>query len=157
MKNTAVIIAIKSWENEQIRFNKALDKISDEHLLQEVAPTKNTGIYLLGHCAAVTDAMMPLLGLGQKQYPDAEKIFITTADKAGQQMPTAAEVKEMFVKVTTAFSEAIKNMTAKEWLTKHNSVSAEDFEKEPHRNKLSVLVSRTMHQAYHGGQISLLV
>jgi DinB superfamily len=112
MNNTTIMIALKSWENEQIRFNKVLDKISDEQLLQEIAPTKNTGIYLLGHCAAVTDAMMPLLGLGQKQYPDAEKIFITTADKSGQQIPTTAEVKEMFAKVNTAFSEAIKNMPA---------------------------------------------
>jgi uncharacterized damage-inducible protein DinB len=156
MNNIEINIALKSWENEQIHFNKVLEKISDEQLLQEIAPGKNTGIYLLGHCAAVTDAMMPLLGLGQKQYPDAEKIFITTADKAGQQMPTAAEVKEMFAKVNTAFSEAIKNMPVEEWLNKHNSVSADDFAKEPHRNKLSILVSRTVHQAYHGGQISLL-
>jgi uncharacterized damage-inducible protein DinB len=155
--NNEIKIALKSWENEQTRFNKVLDKISDETLLQEVAPAKNTGIYLLGHLAAVTDAMMPLLGLGQKLYPDAEKIFITTPDKAGQAMPTAAEVKTMFAKVNTAFSEAIKNMPEEEWLHKHNSVSAEDFAKEPHRNKLSVLLSRTVHQAYHGGQISLLV
>jgi hypothetical protein len=47
-------------------------------------------------------------------------------------------------------------MLLEEWLTKHNSVSAEDFAKEPHRNKLSVLISRAMHQAYHGGQIALL-
>jgi uncharacterized damage-inducible protein DinB len=157
MNHIEINIALKSWENEQIRFTKVLDKISDTTLLQEVAAAKNTGIYLLGHLAAVTDAMMPLLGLGQKLYPDAEKIFITTPDKAGQQMPTAAGVKEMFAKVNTAFSEAIKNMPEEEWLHKHNSVSAEDFAKEPHRNKLSVLLSRTVHQAYHGGQISLLV
>jgi uncharacterized damage-inducible protein DinB len=155
--NIEIKIALKSWESEQIRFNKVLDKISDETLLREVAPAKNTGIYLLGHLAAVTDAMLPLLGLGQKLYPDAEKLFITTPDKSGQAMPTAAEVKEMFAKVNTAFSEAIKNMPEEEWLHKHNSVSAEDFAKEPHRNKLSVLLSRTVHQAYHGGQISLLV
>jgi hypothetical protein len=35
-------------------------------------------------------------------------------------------------------------------------MTEEDFEKEPGRNKLSVLINRTNHMAYHLGQLVLL-
>ena len=42
------------------------------------------------------------------------------------------------------------------WLGRHMSVSPEDFVKEPHRNKLNVLINRTGHMANHIGQMNLL-
>jgi hypothetical protein len=36
------------------------------------------------------------------------------------------------------------------------TVSPEDFAKEPHRNRLNVLISRTNHMANHIGQLLLL-
>jgi hypothetical protein len=38
---------------------------------------------------------------------------------------------------------------------KHTSVSAEDFAKEPHRNRYTILLTRTMHMALHFGQFVL--
>jgi len=55
-------------------------------------------------------------------------------------------------KLTTHFA----NMTPAQWFERHTAVSEEDFAKEPHRNKLNVLLSRTTHQAYHLGQLILL-
>jgi hypothetical protein len=46
--STVVQNAINNWNSEQTGFNKVLDKITDEQLLQEIAPNKNTGIYLIG-------------------------------------------------------------------------------------------------------------
>jgi DinB superfamily len=156
MNKSAIQNAINIWNSEQTRFNKALDKITDEQLLQEIAPNKNTGIYLLGHLMVVADAMMPLLGFDEAKHTALFEAFVKMPDKSGQQFPTSTEVRKMYVDVMATLNEAIKNMPLEEWLTKHNSVSAEDFAKEPHRNKLSVLVSRAMHQAYHGGQIAML-
>jgi hypothetical protein len=34
-------------------------------------------------------------------------------------------------------------------------VSEEDFEREPHRNRFTVLLGRTAHLAYHVGQATL--
>jgi hypothetical protein len=48
-------------------------------------------------------------------------------------------------------------MKADEWFNKHTAVSAEDFAKEPHRNKLNVIVNRTNHTSYHLGQLVYLV
>ena len=36
-----------------------------------------------------------------------------------------------------------------------HGLSAEDFAKEPHRNKISVLLSRNSHLAFHHGQMVL--
>ena len=45
--------------------------------------------------------------------------------------------------------------TPEDWLQRHAAISEEDFAKEPHRNRLAVLLSRTAHAAFHSGQIVL--
>jgi hypothetical protein len=54
-------------------------------------------------------------------------------------------------KLTSAFEE----FTPLDWLKKHNAVSDEDFAKDPTRNRLAVLMSRTNHASYHSGQAML--
>ena len=56
--------------------NKVLDRLSDEQLLKPTANGRNSGVYLLGHLAAVSDGLMTLLGFGEKQYPELENIFL---------------------------------------------------------------------------------
>jgi hypothetical protein len=36
-----------------------------------------------------------------------------------------------------------------DWFSRHMLVSPEDFAKEPHRNKLNVIINRTNHMANH--------
>jgi hypothetical protein len=43
-----------------------------------------------------------------------------------------------------------------EWFGKHTAVSDKDFIKEPHRNKLNIIITRTSHLSYHTGQFILL-
>jgi hypothetical protein len=47
-------------------------------------------------------------------------------------------------------------MSTADWLDRHMSISAEDFKREPMRNKLNVLINRTNHESYHLGQLMLL-
>jgi hypothetical protein len=49
-----------------------------------------------------------------------------------------------------------KTLSTEDWLSRHTAVSEEDFAKEPHRNKLNILVSRTTHLAGHTGQMVYL-
>jgi hypothetical protein len=55
-----------------------------------------------------------------------------------------------------AFRQKCDLLKPEEWFGKHTAVSAEDFAKEPHRNKLNILLTRTTHLAYHTGQLQLL-
>jgi hypothetical protein len=130
--------------------------LSDEDLKKEISPGKNTGIYVLGHLTAVHDAILPLLGLGDKLYPELQNPYIITPDKSGLPLHSGRELKKYWAVVNKHLLEKFQTLTSMEWLTRHNSISAEDFTKEPHRNKLNVLISRTNHLAYHLGQLIYL-
>jgi hypothetical protein len=148
-------LALSAWETQLDRFNKHLEKLTDAQLESEIAPGRNRGVYVLGHLTAVNDNFFPLLGLGERMYPQLQDLFIRTPDRTVP-IPTAAELRTYWHDVNTKLTPALRSLTPEEWLGRHNSVSAEDFAKEPTRNKLNVLLSRTSHQAYHFGQIVLL-
>ena len=58
--------------------------------------------------------------------------------------------------INAALTNRFNTMQPGEWFEKHNSISAEDFAKEPHRNKLNVIITRSVHQGYHLGQMAYL-
>ena len=147
---------IKAWQTQISRIDEFLGRVKDETLMKEVAPGKNRGIYLIGHLTAVHDAMLPILGFGPKLYPQLEKPFITTADSETAEFPTISELKEYWSNVNKHLIQHFNQLEPAEWLTKHTLVSAEDFAKEPHRNKLNVLLTRITHLSYHHGQLIFL-
>lgn len=154
--NLAVKIAVDNWNTTLSRTTAVLNDITDEDMLREVSPGRNTGIYLLGHLVAVHDRMLPLLGVGGQRYPQLYETFIANPDKSGQAMPPVAELRSKWNEVNNALNTAFDAMQPGDWLTKHTAVSDEDFEAQPHRNKLNVLSSRTAHLAEHYGQLLFL-
>ena len=151
-----VKMAISAWQTQNSQVDKLLTELSDEKLMREIAPGKNTGIYLLGHLTAIHDNLFPLLGFGEKLYPQLEKIFVSSPDKSGLDFPELSEIKRYWKEVNTKLSNHVNQLSPSEWFKRHNAVSEEDFQKEPHRNKLNVLLNRTSHQSYHLGQMVLL-
>ena len=83
--------------------------------------------------------------------------FIEKADKTDldDELP-AAELRKAWREVNDKLTAAMEKLSAEEWLERHDSVSAEDFAKEPGRNRLAVLLSRTKHAAMHEGQMRLV-
>ena len=77
-------------------------------------------------------------------------------DKSGLERPSVKELKDYWNEVNRALENHFNKFTVDEWLQKHTAVSEEDFLKEPHRNRLNVLISRTNHLAYHLGQLAFL-
>ena len=59
-------LALNAWQTQLDRTTKLFESLSDEQLQKQVAPNRNTGVYLLGHLIAVHDAMLPLLGFGNQ-------------------------------------------------------------------------------------------
>lgn len=155
-KELLVKMVISAWDAQQKNADKQLAALSDEQLSAEIAPGANSGIYLFGHLAGVNDALLPLLGFGEKLYPHLEEIFLTNPDKSGFEQPSISELKNYWNEINANLASHFSQISSDEWLTKHTAVSDEDFAKEPHRNKLNVLISRTNHQSYHLGQLSLL-
>lgn len=151
-----VRMALEAWHSHIRRFDKFLESMNAEQISREIAPGKNTGTYLLGHLTAVADAMLPLFGLQEALYPELKEPFIIQPDKSGLPFPSYEELTASWKKVNDTLNEHFANMDTQTWMGRHSSVSEEDFVKEPHRNKLNVLLSRTNHQSYHFGQIILL-
>jgi hypothetical protein len=151
-----VKMAVSAWKLQNERVDKLLDKLSDEQLQGNIAPGKNSGVYLLGHLVAVNDNLLPLFGFSEKLYPQLQEIFLTNPDKSGLEKPSVADLRKYWHEVNRKLVVHIDEMQPAQWFTRHNSVSEEDFAREPHRNKLNVLLNRTTHQSYHLGQLVLL-
>lgn len=149
-------MALDAWNMELKRTNTLLDELTDEQLSNEVSLGRNTGVYLIGHLTAVHDSLFPLLGIGKKLHPHLEDIFVTNPDKSGLVKTSVKELRSYWNDVNNKLSEHFNHFTPEEWFQKHTSVNEEDFKKEPHRNRLNVLISRTNHLSYHRGQLAFL-
>jgi len=148
-------VALNGWKGNIERADKMFSSLSDQEALQEVAPGKNRLIYLWGHLTATHDAMLPLLGIGQRLHPEFDVAFISNPDKTQAGIPSVELVRKAWREVNGRLFEGFANLSAADWLKKHGAVSEEDFAKEPLRNRLAILLSRTNHLAYHLGQTAL--
>jgi len=151
-----VKMALSGWESTIKRVDAIFSGLTDEQLMTEIAPGRNRGIYLLGHLIAVHDAMPVILGLGEARYPGLRAIFLDSPDRSGQAMPSIPELRAQWAETNSRLAGLFGSLQPAEWFQRHMSVSPEDFAKEPWRNRLNVLLGRTVHLASHQGQLVLL-
>jgi hypothetical protein len=151
-----VATVLSNWELALKRINALFDRHTDTDLLKPIAPGKNRVIYLLGHLVAIHDNMVPLLGLGDKRYPELDAPFIHNPDSPDTKLLPPAELRQQWKAINTYLTDRLREWKPEEWLQKHTAVSVEDFAKEPHRNRLNIVLSRTGHVSYHAGQLALL-
>lgn len=149
-----VDMALKAWHQQISRAEKFFDAQPDENFSKEVAPGKNRISYLMGHLISSNESLMTLFGFGPKLHPSYEEIFSKNPDRALPQ-PPVAEIRKAWKETHDALAKHFEKLSVNEWLDKHTAMTAEDLAKEPTRNKLSVLLSRTSHVAYHMGQLVL--
>ncbi|MBS1526111.1 MAG: DinB family protein [Bacteroidetes bacterium] len=155
-KQVFVKMVLSNWQTQNSRLSALFDKLSDAELSQETAPGRNTGVYLLGHMAAVHDAMFTILGFRDRLYPELDEVFLHNPDKSGLPKPPVGQLRDCWKQVSTALIEHINATQPDDWFKRHNSVSEEDFAKEPHRNKLNIVINRTNHLSTHLGQLTYL-
>jgi hypothetical protein len=151
----SVQVAISSWRLVVERASKIFSSLTEDELLKEVAPGRNRLIYLWGHLTAIHDALFPILGLGERLHPELDAIFVSSPDEAMAQMPSGQLLKKYWDEVNAKLLSQFASLSADEWLQRHYAMSEEDYAKDPTRNRLAVLLSRTNHMSYHLGQIAL--
>ncbi len=147
---------IDAWTSRVDAANKIFNSLSDEDLQKEVSPGRNRGIYLLGHLAGVHDKMLPLLNFGPQLYPHIEETFLNKPDRAVSEILSAKELRAIWDAVNSKLASHFNSLTPDEWFHRHTSVSEADFAKEPHRNRLNVVIGRISHMQYHMGQVALI-
>lgn len=147
--------AVNSWKLIIGRIDQGLAALSDEKLQTQVAPGKNRLFYLLGHLTAVHDRLFTMLSIGERLHPELDDSFITNPDKGSNDSITASDLRAAWTEINSKLTAAFEKFTPAEWLQKHAAVSDEDFAKDPSRNRLAVVLSRTNHASFHTGQIVL--
>ena len=158
MTNEELLVAnaMAFWNLALARVDKLFLNLTPKELEHPVAPGKNRLIYIWGHLAAVNDSMISLMGLGQRLHPELDEVFITAPDRTALKEIPVEEVKKDWAEINAKLNSEFAKMTAADWLHKHKAVSDADFAKEPLRNRLAILLTRTAHMAYHMGQAALL-
>ena len=151
-----VRMILMAWDAQNNNLKKLIHSLTDEQLAKQISPGKNTGLYLLGHLVAISDGIFPLLGFADRLFPEMEEVFVKNPDRSGFAFPPVAELKQRLETVNVKLNGHFRSTDVNGWLSRHSVVSAEDFKKEPHRNKLNVIITRTGHMAYHIGQMGLL-
>jgi hypothetical protein len=147
--------ALNSWKQVIAQVDKTLSPLSDEDLQREVTPGGNRIYYLLGHLTAVHDRLFPMLRFGDRLHADLDETFIANPDSKSTDGISPADLRKAWSDVNTKLTAAFEKLDPGEWLERHNAVSEQDFAKEPLRNRLAVLLSRTNHAAGHENQMRL--
>ena len=147
--------ALRNWQATIDRTGKLFGKLSPEQLLEEVAPGKNRLIYLWGHLTAFNDALIPLLGFGARIHPELDLMFVSNPDRTVPTILLGEDLKIIWQETSQILWTGFSKLSVADWLQKHGAVSAEDFVKEPHRNRFAILIGRTNHMSHHLGQLAL--
>jgi hypothetical protein len=155
LETSLIDSALRSWRSNVDRAGKLFGNLSQEQLLQEVAPEKNRLIYLWGHLAASNDALIPLLGFGARIHPELDLMFVVNPDRAVPTILSGGDLTIIWQETSEILWTGFLRLSAADWLQKHGAISEQDFLREPHRNRFTVLLSRTAHIAYHLGQAKL--
>ena len=147
--------ALASWRQAVVQASETFNSLTDDQFQREVAPGKNRIFYLLGHLTAVNDAMLTILGLGDRLHPELDALFIKNPDKAMEELPATADLKKYWAEVNESVLRRMESLSPQEWLRRHAAMTDEDLVKNPTRNRLAILLSRARHVSYHLGQIVL--
>lgn len=151
-----VKMVLDNWQGQINAMSKLLDKLTDEQLMNAIAPARNRGIYLLGHLIAVHDLMLPLLRFEEVIYPDLQPVFVDAPDRSFETIPPSKILRNQWSAINEKLLTHFVGLQTADWFTRHANVSEEDFAKEPKRNRLNVVIGRTSHLTYHRGQLILL-
>jgi hypothetical protein len=73
------------------------------------------------------------------------------------QLPAVGERRKYCNEENSRLVSEFEKLSAGEWLLRHYAMSEEDYAKDPTRNRLAVLLTRTNYMSYYLGQINLAV
>jgi hypothetical protein len=146
---------LTQWNKDVSAMTQVFENLGAARAYTEVAQGRNTVIYLLGHMVAVHDRLIEALDAGERTHTQLDEPFLKEADrKTGypDYDRLLSDWKEVNIRVSGIFAQ----QSVSDWLGRHHYVSESDFAKEPHRNRLAILVSRLTHMSTHLGQLKLI-
>lgn len=153
---TSLDIALLQWTTYNKRMQKVFDSLDAGKFNTPIFPGGNSPSWIMGHLVDTDDRLLEVLGISKRLYPDLSTIYHGDLATNQQGNLDSAELQKRWQAILAKFDTALKGWSEADWLGPHTAVSAEDFKKEPHRNKLNVIMSRVSHKASHLGQIAMM-
>ena len=77
MDELFVTTVVASWKQVVNRLDERFAALDGEQVQKQVAPDKNRLFNLLGHLTAVHDRMLPMLGIGERLFPELDEAYLT--------------------------------------------------------------------------------
>ncbi len=152
---TTIEICLLQWDTFNRRTQKTLELISEENFNKPIITGGNSPSWLMGHLADTEDALLELFGIRNRMFPELAKIYHHEKSSNQTGHLSKGELTMKWKEISVELDKAFKAMSESDWHARHTAVSEEDFMKEPHRNKLNVMLSRVTHKASHLGQVAL--
>lgn len=152
---TTIEICLLQWDTYNRRMQKTLDSLPEEKYHSPIVPGGNSPSWLLGHLADTDDALLELFGIRTRVFPELAKIYHHEKGTNQSGHLTREELKQKWKVILAELDTAFKAMTESDWHSRHMAVTEDDFRKEPHRNKLNVMLNRVGHKASHLGQVAM--
>lgn len=149
-------ICVLQWDQYNKRMLKLLETMEESDFHKAIVPGGNSPSWILGHLVDTDDALLELLGIGKRHFPDLQNIYHHTKGTNQEGHLSKHELIRHWKIISDDLDKAFKSWTENEWLSRHTAVNEEDFKKEPHRNKLNVMLGRVSHKASHLGQIAMM-
>ena len=84
-------------------------------------------MYLWGHLIAVHDAMLPLLGIGDRRHPELNAPFLTEADNPTIDLPSATDLARHWAEVNGALFAGFARFSPADWTARHTAMTDADF------------------------------
>jgi len=134
---------------------KMLDTLSDEKFNAPILVHGNSPSWIFGHLADTDDRLLELFGIRGRLYPELGKIYHNERGTNQTGHLSKAELTEKWNAVSAELGKAFTSWSESDWMSRHSAVSEEDFKKEPHRNRLNVMLGRVGHKASHLGQVAM--
>ncbi|GHN01681.1 hypothetical protein WSM22_31700 [Cytophagales bacterium WSM2-2] len=152
---TVLDICLLQWNTYNTRMQKALDSISEENFHKSILENGNTPSWLFGHLVDTEDGLLELFGIRNRMYPELKTIYHHERGTNQAGHLSKSDLTAKWKTISAELDKAFKSWSEGEWMNRHTAVSEEDFKKEPHRNKLNVMLARVGHKASHLGQIAM--
>jgi crotonobetainyl-CoA:carnitine CoA-transferase CaiB-like acyl-CoA transferase len=152
---TPLDICLLQWTTYNTRMQKVFDSIDDKRYFEPIAEGSNSPSWILGHLVETEDNLLVLFGIRERLYPDLKDIYHHKRESNQTGHLSKDELVKRWKAVSAELDKAFKSWSESNWMGRHNAVSEEDFRKEPHRNKLNVMLSRVGHKASHLGQVAM--
>src|ERR1700730_556305 len=127
LETSLIDSALRNWRSNVDRAGKLFGNLSQEQLLQEVAPGKNRVIYLWGHLTAFNDALIPLLGFGARIHPELDLMFVSNPDRTVPTILLGEDLKIIWQETSQILWTGFSKLSVADWLQKHGAVSGRGF------------------------------